>query len=72
VIPATQIERVPASELTVGDIYAKTKHGPTWKVLAIAEGPVANYITLLSTDVGGLIRRIRPRHTTNVWRQAHE
>lgn len=70
-IPASDIERVPASELVVGDEYAKTKGGPSWEVEQIVPGPVSSYITLLSYDVGGLRHRIRPRHTTNVWRKRH-
>jgi hypothetical protein len=75
-IPATQIERVPASELVVGDLYAKTKNGPAHEVMSITKGPRALYIELgpkLNKIGGGFFyRRIRPRHTTLVWRQRHE
>jgi hypothetical protein len=75
-IPATQIERVPASELVVGDTYAKTKGGPPHEVISIERGPISSYIELgpplNNLDGGTFYRRIRPRHTTLVWRKRHE
>ena len=75
-IPATQIERVPASELVVGDLYAKTKGGPEHEVVSINPGDRALYIELgppyRTTDRGWFYRRIRPRKTTYVWRKRHE
>ena len=58
-----EYERITAAEVKVGDRIAHARTHTFHTVVDISPGPTSDYITLSDG------RRIRPRHSTRLWRE---